>query len=120
MSNYTVEILPPSVYYLDISTGIGDTINNGTNILEIVRSENSYNIEVIDTSRILISDLLNNIPISKISGNLPVSRIEGFEQAVITYATGNIRVEHLRWGIDNNIGLNSYLDQYQFDCGIPH
>lgn len=120
MSNYTIEIIPPDVYYLDINTSFNDTLNNGTNILEIVRSENVYNLEVVNSNQILISDLPNNIPISKISGNLPANRIDGLEQAIITYATGNVRIDSLRWGSNyTNIGLDGYLDQYEFDCGIP-
>lgn len=49
-------------------------------------------IEIINTEKILASDLPDNIPFSKITGDIPVSRISG---------------------------LSDYLDSYSFDCGSP-
>ena len=113
MSNFTVQILEPTTTYLDVTTSFVNNINN----IEIERSEN-YNLEIVNTEKILWSDLPDNIPISKISGNLHYSRIDGLGQFVSNYASSGIRVENLRWGVDN-IGLDGYLDQYEFDCGIP-
>ena len=87
MSNFMLEILEPSVYYLDVSTSFIDNINN----IEIERSEN-YNLEIVNTEKILASDLPDDIPMSKIIGSLHVSRIDG---------------------------LDNYLDSYEFDCGTP-
>lgn len=117
MSNFTIDILEPTVTYLDVSTSFINNINN----IEIERSEN-YNLEIINTEKILWSDLPDNIPISKISGNLHYSRIEGLESFVSSYtASGvrSVRVDNLIWG-ENNIGLDGYLDQYSFDCGLPN
>lgn len=117
MSNFILEIIEPTISYLDVSTSFIENINN----IEIERSEN-YNLEIVNTEKILWSDLPDNIPISKISGNLHYSRIDGLEGFVSSYtASGvrSVRVENLLWGSDQ-VGLDSYLDQYSFDCGIPN
>lgn len=117
MSDFIIEILEPTINYLDVSTSFIENINN----IEIERSEN-YNLEIINTEKILWSDLPDNIPMSKISGNLHYSRIEGLETFVSSFtASGvnNVKVENLLWG-DNGIGLDNYLNQYEFDCGLPN
>jgi len=118
MSNFILEITHPQTSILEIETSFIESINNleietslienidsleisfldietnfiqNINSLEISRSE-SFNIELINTEKILASDLPDNIPISKIVGNLSVARISG---------------------------LDDYLDNYEFDCGSP-
>jgi hypothetical protein len=116
MNKFTVDILEPTVQLLEISTSFINNINN----LEIERSEN-FNIEIVNTEKILWSDLPDNIPISKISGNLHYTRIDGLEAYISSFsdaATKNVRIEDLLWG-QNNVGLDGYLDQYEFDCGSP-
>lgn len=67
-----------------------------TNILEIETSTVSdlpnVSIEIVNTEKILASDLPDDIPFSKIIGNIPVNRIDD---------------------------LDEYLDSYAFDCGTP-
>lgn len=87
MSHFILEITDPQTSILEIETSFIENINN----LEIERYE-SFNIELINTEKILASDLPDNIPISKIVGNLSVARISG---------------------------LDDYLDAYAFDCGSP-
>jgi hypothetical protein len=87
MSNFILEIVDPQINLLEIETSFIDNVNN----IEIERSE-SFNIELINTEKILASDLPDNIPMSKITGNLDVARISG---------------------------LDNYLDNYEFDCGTP-
>lgn len=87
MDNFIVEVLDPQINYLEIETSFGNTINN----IEIERST-SFNIDIINTSKVLASDLPDDIPMSKIVGNLSVARIDG---------------------------LDDYLDNYEFDCGSP-
>ena len=87
MSNFILEIIDPQISILEIETSFVDNINNIT----IERSEN-FNIELINTEKILASDLPDNIPMSKITGNLDVTRIGGLE---------------------------GYLNSYRFDCGSP-
>jgi hypothetical protein len=115
MSDFILEILDPSKNILDIETSFIENMNN----LEI-EVFNSYNLEIVNTEKILWSDLPDNIPISKISGNLPVDRIDGLDTYITNFLgeTATVHVDDLIWGI-NNVGLSGYLDQYEFDCGTP-
>jgi hypothetical protein len=87
MSDFTIEILEPVTNLLEIETSYGSITNN----VEIQLFD-SFNLEIINTEKVLASDLPDNIPMSKIVGNLDVARISG---------------------------LNYYLDNYDFDCGTP-
>jgi hypothetical protein len=87
MDNFVVEILDPEIKYIELETSFGNIVNN----IEIERSS-SFNIDIINTSKVLASDLPDDIPMSKIVGNLSVARIDG---------------------------LDDYLDKYEFDCGTP-
>lgn len=87
MSNFIIEILEPTSSSLEIETSFGSIVNN----IEIERFD-SFNLEIINTEKILASDLPDDIPMSKIVGNLDVARISG---------------------------LDEYLDNYDFDCGYP-
>lgn len=105
MSDFTLEILEPTVNYLELETSFGNIVNN----IEIERF-GDFDIEIVNTEKILASDLPDDIPMSKIVGNLHVSRIDGLEQ----YLTDNIQIEAA-----NISGLDDYLDNYEFDCGSP-
>lgn len=112
---FIIEITDPVRNILEIETSFVDYCNN----IEIERSD-SFNIEIINTEKILISDLPDNIPVSKISGFWPVDRISGLEEYLDNFIIdGNIHVDNLIWGISNT-GLSGYLDQYHFDCGDPY
>lgn len=87
MSDFILEILEPITTILDVETSFGTIVNN----IEIERFD-TFNLEIINTEKILASDLPDNIPMSKIIGNLDVARIDG---------------------------LDVYLDNYEFDCGSP-
>lgn len=78
-TNFIVEILEPTTFTLDISSGTYADLPN-------------ISLEIVNTEKILLSDLPDEIPMSMIVGNLSVSRIEG---------------------------LSEYLDSYEFDCGSP-
>jgi hypothetical protein len=117
MSDFILEILEPTINYLDVSTSFIENVNN----IEIERSEN-FNLEIINTEKILWSDLPDNIPISKISGNLHYTRIDGlgsYVSGIMISGINSVHVDDLIWGIDS-VGLDGYLDQYSFDCGIPN
>lgn len=88
MSNFILEITDPGKQYIDIETSILDEVN--TNIL--IERYQTFNLEIVNTEKVLASDLPDDIPMSKIVGNLNVARIEG---------------------------LDDYLDNYEFDCGSP-
>ena len=87
MSDFIVEIVDTENNIIEIETSYVDNINN----IEIERYE-IYNVDVINTEKILLSDLPDSYPMNKIIGNLSVYRISGLED---------------------------YLDSYQFDCGTP-
>ena len=115
MSDFIIEILEPTTNYLNVSTSFIENVNN----IDIERSEN-FNLEIINTEKVLWSDLPDNIPMSKIAGNLHYSRIDNLEDYVRGFLTDNatIHVDNLIWG-DNNVGLSGYLNQYSFECGSP-
>lgn len=87
MSDFIVEIVDTENNIIEIETSYVDNINN----IEIERYE-VYNVDVINTEKILLSDLPDSYPMNKIIGNLSVYRISG---------------------------LADYLDSYHFDCGTP-
>jgi len=97
MSNFYIDIIDRPIYYIEIETSFG---TNGSNI-EIERF-GDVNLELINTERVLASDLPDDIPISKIVGNLSIERID----------FGTVH------GV-GSVGLNHYLDNYEFDCGSP-
>lgn len=117
MSNFIVEILEPTINIIEIETSYLDQI---TDSLQIERFD-AFNLEIVNTEKILWSDLPDNIPMSKISGNLSVNRIDGLDEYIADFLTDNatVHVDDLIWGIDN-VGLSGYLDQYYFDCGNPY
>ena len=87
MSDFILEILEPTTNILEVETSFGSIVNN----IEIELFD-SFNLEIVNTEKVLASDLPDNIPMSKIVGNLDVARIDG---------------------------LDDYLDNYDFDCGSP-
>jgi hypothetical protein len=87
MSDFILEILEPTTNLLEIETSSGLISNN----IEIQLFD-SFNLEIVNSERVLASDLPDDIPINKIVGNLSVARIDG---------------------------LDDYLDNYEFDCGSP-
>lgn len=79
MSDFTLEILEPSVNILEVETSFGTIVNN----IEIERF-GDFNIEIINTEKILVGDL-PDIPMSKITGNFEVARIEGLDDYLDNY-----------------------------------
>lgn len=97
MSNFYIDIIDRPIFILDIETSFGTSANN----IEIEKF-GDINIELINTERVLASDLPDDIPMSKIVGNLSIQRIDFGN----TYGVGFV-------------GLDYYLDNYEFDCGTP-
>lgn len=87
MSEFIVEITDTDTNIIEIETSFLDNVNN----IDIERYE-IYNVDVINTEKILPSDLPDTYPMNKIIGDLSVYRISG---------------------------LNDYLNHYTFDCGTP-
>lgn len=113
MSDFIIDILEPVSNIISIETSILNEIDT----LEIELFD-QFNIDIVNTEKILWSDLPDNIPFSKISGNIPVERIEDLDQYITSFLSDNatIHVDDILWG-NNNVGLSGYLDQYYFDCG---
>lgn len=105
MSNFYIDIVDRPIFYLTVNTEVGTNIDN----LEIIKY-NDYNLEIVNTDRVLASDLPDDIPMSKIIGNLHVTRIDGLEEYLADFASVSV---------ENIIGLDDYLDLYNFDCGSP-
>lgn len=97
MSDFYVDIVDRPIYYLSIDTSIDTSFDH----IEIQKF-NDYHLEIINTEKVLANDLPDDIPMSKIIGNLSINRID-FEDP---YGVGYV-------------GLNSYLNTYEFDCGTP-
>lgn len=106
MSNFIIEILEPTTNFIEIETSFLDTV---TDNIEIERFD-AFNLEIVNTEKILWTDLPDNIPMSKISGNLSANRVDGLAEYLSSI--GEISV-------NNVIGLDDYLDAYEFDCGNP-
>lgn len=77
MSDFIIEITDPQINILEIETNYLDTINN----IEITRSD-SFNIEIVNTEKILVGDLPDNIPLTKIKKD----GLDGLDHYLNTYA----------------------------------
>ena len=88
MSDFIIEILEPTVNIIEIETSYLDVI---TDSIEIERFD-AFNLEIVNTEKILWSDLPDNIPMSKISGNLSVNRIDGLSDYITTFLTDNATI----------------------------
>jgi hypothetical protein len=77
MSNFIVEIADSQRNILEIETSFIDNLNN----LEIELYD-TFNLEIVNTEKVLASDLPDNIPMSKIVGNLDVDRIDGLDEYI--------------------------------------
>lgn len=75
MSDFIVELTDPQTNILTIETSFVEDLDNIT--IEVF---DTYNLEVINTEKILVSDLPDNIPMSMITGNLDVSRIDNLDE----------------------------------------
>lgn len=75
MSDFTIELTDPQTNILEIETSFIDSLNNIT--IEIFDNQN---LEIVNTEKILVSDLPDNIPMNMIIGNLDVSRIDNLDE----------------------------------------
>ena len=80
MSDFILEILEPVANTIEIETSILDTVTNNITI----EYQNNNTIEIVNTEKILASDLPYGYPISSTIGNLPVSRISGLYDILTT------------------------------------
>jgi hypothetical protein len=103
MSDFILEILEPVANTIDIETSILDTVTDNNIIIEYqnnntidietsildtdnitIEYQNNNTIEIVNTEKILASDLPYGYPISSTIGNLPVSRISGLYDILTT------------------------------------
>lgn len=75
MSEFTIELTDPQTNILTIETSFLEDFHNIT--IEVF---DTYNLEVVNTEKILVSDLPNNIPMDMIIGNLDVTRIDNLDE----------------------------------------
>lgn len=61
MSDFIIEILDPSTHYIEVETSFGSVINN----IEIEQFD-TFNLEIVNTEKILASDLPDGISFAKI------------------------------------------------------
>jgi len=66
MSDFIIEILEPATFLLDVSSGTYADLPN-------------ISLDIVNTEKILVSDLPDNIPMTMIVGNLDVSRIDNLD-----------------------------------------
>jgi hypothetical protein len=74
MSNYIIELIEPQTTIIQLETSYTSELGD----VEVTLYDN-YNLEIVNTEKILASDLPDNIPMSKIIGNLDVSRIDNLD-----------------------------------------
>ena len=60
MSDFILEILEPTTNILEVETSFGTIVNN----IEIELFD-TFNLEIVNTEKILAGDLPDNIPMSK-------------------------------------------------------
>jgi hypothetical protein len=74
MSNYIIELIEPQTTIIQLETSYTSELGD----VEVTLYDN-YNLEIVNTEKILASDLPDDIPMSKIIGNLDVSRIDNLD-----------------------------------------
>jgi hypothetical protein len=86
MSDFILEILEPIANTIEIETSILDTVTDNVTI------EYQYNntIDIVNTEKILASDLPYGYSISNTIGDLPASRVSGLAQIIASFAPNNI------------------------------
>lgn len=73
MSDYIIEILEPVINIIEIETSIEDSVSDNISV-----EYQSYNsIEIVNTEKILASDMPYGYPINDTIGDLPYVRVSG-------------------------------------------
>jgi hypothetical protein len=81
MSDFILEILEPVANTIEIETSILDSVTENVTI------EYEYNntIDIINTEKILASDIPYGYDINDTTGNLPYSRVENLETYIQSF-----------------------------------
>jgi hypothetical protein len=116
MSDFILEINEPAPNLLSIETSFMEEVVDTIDIQFV----DTVNVDIVNTEKFLVTDLPDNIPFTKIVGNIDVSRINNLNSFVSGYLQSNftVNVDELIWN-NNQVGLDGYLDQYNFDGGTP-
>lgn len=78
MSDYIIEILEPVINIIEIETSIEDSVSDNIS----VEYQNYNSIEIVNTEKILASDMPYGYPINNTIGNLPYIRVSGLTNYV--------------------------------------
>jgi len=78
MSDYVIEILEPIINIIEIETSIEDSISDNISI----EYENYNSIEIVNTEKMLASDMPYGYPINNTIGDLPYIRVSGLTNYV--------------------------------------
>lgn len=86
MSDFILEILEPVVNIVEVETSILDNVIDNITI----ETFNTNNIEIVNTEKILVSDLPYGYPINNTTGDLPATRVSGIMDLISSSAISEI------------------------------
>lgn len=114
MSDFILEILEPVANTIEIETSILDTVTDNVTI------EYQYNntIDIVNTEKILASDLPYGYPISNTVGDIPYTRVSGLADFIIANSSSTIRAKN-NTGYAINKGQALYITGYDIDNSVP-
>lgn len=95
MSDYIIEILEPVINIIEIETSIEDSVSDNISV-----EYQSYNsIEIVNTEKILASDMPYGYPINNTIGDLPYVRVSGLtnyvDQSITDYSETHVLRYHM-------------------------
>jgi hypothetical protein len=114
MSDFILEILEPVANTIEIETSILDTVTDNVTI------EYQYNntIDIVNTEKILASDLPYGYSISNTVGDLPYTRVSGLIDFVSANSSISVRVKNDS-GSAINKGQALYITGYNVTDSLP-
>ena len=93
MSDYIIEILEPVINIIEIETSIEDSVSDNIS----VEYQNYNSIEIVNTEKILASDMPYGYPINNTIGDLPYIRVSGLTNYVDQSLAGSIEAHILQY-----------------------
>lgn len=102
MSDFILEILEPIVNVIEIETSILDTVTDNI----IVEYDSNNSIEIVNTEKLLVSDMPYGYSINSTLGDLPYIRISGLTEGVQDIIGSSISgISGINITYDDNSGL---------------
>jgi hypothetical protein len=95
MSDFILEILEPVANTIEIETSILDTVTDNITI----EYQNNNTIDIVNTEKILASDLPYGYPIKNTIGDLPYTRVSGLTDYVDQSSTTSMQNHILQYHI---------------------